>query len=159
MGRTLGVDPGQRRVGLALDDEAGQALAMPFGVVERGIDDAKAAAKVAQALEGVELDAVVMGLPLRLDGTEGAAARRARRFAAALEAALGHPVELLDERLSTVAAERTLREMGVRGKAQRAVVDETAAAILLQSYLDRREYRRRQQPSASSDSWPDASED
>jgi len=140
--RILGVDPGARRIGLALDDEASGAMALPHGVVERGMDDQAAAKKVKDALGELELSVAVVGLPLRLDGTEGTAARRARRFGVALEAALGVPVEYWDERLTTVAAERTLREMGVRGQKQRRVVDETAAAILLQGYLDAREYQR-----------------
>ena len=148
--RTLGVDPGRRRVGLAIDDEASGAMAMPHGTVERGIDDVEAAKKVRAAVADLELEAVVVGLPLRLDGTEGTAARRARSFGAALEKALGVAVTFWDERLTTVAAERTLREMGVRGRAQRGVVDETAAAILLQSYLDAREYRRRAETSEES---------
>lgn len=148
MSRILGVDPGARRIGLALDDEASGAMALPHGVVERGVDDRAAAQKVKAALGELELSVAVVGLPLRLDGTEGTAARRARRFGAALEVALGVPVEFWDERLTTVAAERTLREMGVRGREQRRVVDETAAALLLQGYLDAREYRRGADPSA-----------
>ncbi len=140
--RILGVDPGARRIGLALDDEASGALALPHGVVERGVDDRAAALKVKDALGELEVSVAVVGLPLRLDGTEGTAARRARKFGVALEEALGVPVEYWDERLTTVAAERTLREMGVRGQKQRRVVDETAAALLLQGYLDAREYRR-----------------
>ena len=162
MGRTLGVDPGQRRVGLALDDEAGQSMALPFGTVERGKNDAEAARRVAEALAEVEVEAVVVGLPLRLSGTEGTAARKARLFGSALEEALGVPVTYQDERLTTVAAERTLRDMGVRGQAQRRVVDETAAALVLQSYLDGREYRRRHAASREGSSetpWPDASDD
>jgi len=140
--RILGVDPGARRIGLALDDEARGAMALPHGVVERGIDDREAAAKVKAALGETELSLAVVGLPLRLDGTEGTAARRARKFGAFLEEALGVPVEFWDERLTTVAAERTLRDMGVRGQKQRRAVDETAAALLLQGWLDAREYQR-----------------
>jgi putative Holliday junction resolvase len=153
--RILGVDPGGRRIGLALDDEASGAMALPHGVVERGIDDRKAAEKVKLALEGIELSLAVVGLPLRLDGTEGTAARRARRFGAILEEVLGVPIELWDERLTTVAAERTLREMGVRGQKQRRVVDETAAALLLQGYLDAREYRRAEESSSAGKAAPD----
>ncbi len=140
--RILGVDPGSRRIGLALDDEASGAMALPHGVVERGLDDRKAAEKVKAALGELDLRVAVVGLPLRLDGTEGTAARRARKFGEMLGEVLGVPIEFWDERLTTLAAERTLREMGVRGQKQRRVVDETAAALLLQGYLDAREYRR-----------------
>ena len=158
--RILGVDPGARRIGLALDDEASGKLALPHGVVERGVDDRAAAQKVKDVLGELEVTVAVVGLPLRLDGTEGTAARRARQFGVALEEALGIPVEYWDERLTTVAAERTLREMGVRGQKQRGVVDETAAAILLQGYLDAREYRRgigssSEGEAAADESWRD----
>lgn len=78
----------------------------------------------------------MVGLPLRLDGGEGEAARRARVFGAALAEAMEMDVVYWDERLTTVAAERSLREMGKRGSKRRAVVDQSAAAILLQGYLD-----------------------
>lgn len=158
--RILGVDPGGRRIGLALDDEASGAMALPHGMVERGLDDRKAAEKVKVALGDLSLSLAVVGLPLRLDGTEGTAARRARKFGVVLGEVLGVRVEFWDERLTTVAAERSLREMGVRGQKQRRVVDETAAALLLQGYLDAREYRRGMESSstgkaAADETWRD----
>lgn len=136
-GRVVGVDPGQKRVGLAVSDEAGGSVALPFGTVERARDEREASVQVVAALGGIEIAALVVGLPLRLDGTEGTAARRARAFGTRLADALGVPVRFVDERLSTVGAQRALRELGMNERAQRGVVDQTAATMLLQSYLDR----------------------
>ena len=141
-GRAVGIDPGRRRVGIALQDDAGGTLALPHATVERGNDEAEAVARVAAALADVRVAVLVVGWPLRLDGSEGAEARRARTFGAALAKAVGAPVEMHDERLTTVAAERSLGALGVRGQARRRVVDEAAAAVLLQGWLDGREARR-----------------
>lgn len=130
--KRLGVDPGQRRIGLAVADGE-VAIAVPFGTVRGGPGGVERVAEVARE-QGV--DALVVGLPLKMDGTEGTAARRARAFARELGQATGLPVFLWDERLTTVAAERTLREMGVRGRDRRRVVDQGAATVMLQSYLD-----------------------
>ena len=80
---------------------------------------------------------IVVGLPLGLSGTRGEAADHAEKFAEALRGFLGIPVSLQDERLTTVQAERQLKEAGVRGRDRRAVVDQSAAVIILQAYLDR----------------------
>ncbi len=140
VGRVLGIDPGRRRVGLAASDDAEGTVALPLGVVERTGDDRAAALAVRQTaerlLEGAPIDAVVIGLPLRLNGTEGTAARRVRRLGEALGEALAVPVNYWDERMTTVAAEGALRAMGVRGTKQRQVVDATAATLLLQSFLE-----------------------
>ncbi len=138
--RVLAVDPGSRRIGLALSDEEG-AVALPLATIERA-GEADAARRVAEAARERDAGAVVVGLPLEMDGTEGPAARRARRFADAVAQAVDVPVVLWDERLTTVQAERALQEAGVRGRARRRVVDQAAATVLLQSYLDARSRRR-----------------
>lgn len=135
LGRIVGIDPGEARIGIAVSDENG-SIAFPRATVAARGGHAEAARKVREALAGEEISAVVVGLPLRLDGTEGEAARRARAFGAVLGRALGVDVEYWDERLTTAAAERSLREMGRRGRKQREVVDQSAAALLLQGYLD-----------------------
>ena len=84
------------------------------------------------------MSAVVVGWPRNMDGTSGAAARQAEQFAERLRALTGLPVHLWDERLSTVAAERTLVELGARRRRRREVRDRVAAAVLLQAYLDAR---------------------
>jgi putative Holliday junction resolvase len=145
MSRFLGVDPGAARIGLALSDDDAR-VALPFDTVKRDKRDKRdetAATQVVAALEAGEvargdLAGVIVGLPLRLDGTEGEAARRVRRFADALREALAVPLHFVDERLSTVAVERTLRTLNVRKDEQKRVVDQAAAALLLQAFLDAR---------------------
>ena len=135
--RVLGVDPGERRVGLALSDEDGR-IALPLRTVPRGKDSAAVVRAIVDVVAEKEVGEVVVGLPLRLDGSEGEAARRARAFAVLLERSLAVPLTLWDERLTTVAAERSLGEMQVHGRDRKGVVDQAAATILLQSFLDSR---------------------
>ncbi len=144
MVRLLGVDPGRVRIGLALSDEANGTMALPWRTVARGQSDREGARAVKRELAGAEttVGEVIVGLPLRLDGTEGEAARRARRFGDVLGDELGVPVTYWDERLTTVSAERGLRTLGVSGRKQKQVVDQAAAAILLQSCLDARVAQR-----------------
>lgn len=135
--RRLAVDPGSARIGLSRSDEEGR-VAFPLTTLH-GLRGEAAVQAVAEHARSSAVGEVVVGLPLRLSGQEGMAARRARRFAAALERVLGGvPVVLWDERLTTVAATRALREAGLRAREQRQVVDQTAATLLLQSYLDAR---------------------
>lgn len=140
MMRYLGVDLGTRRIGLALSDPTG-LFAKPFGVVdvERASDPVEA---VAQAAAANGAEAIVVGLPRHMNGEEGAGAARARAFALALQDRLHIPVTVVDERLTTVAAERVLIEGHMRRSERRRVVDATAAAILLQGHLDARRVRR-----------------
>jgi putative Holliday junction resolvase len=135
MGRIVGIDPGEARIGVAISDDE-RSIAFPRETISARGGDAEAARRVRDALAGEALSLVVVGLPVRLDGTEGEAARRARAFGRVLEEVLDVEVVHWDERLTTVAAERSLREMGRRGRRQREVVDQSAAAILLQGYLD-----------------------
>ena len=143
--RLLGVDPGQSRIGLALSDEADGSIALPYQTVDRKkMNDEEAAIRVRDELVDTCIQKVIVGLPLRLDGSEGEAARRARRFGKALHLVLQADVEYVDERLTSVLAERSLGEIGIRGKRRRRVVDQTAAALILQTYIDReaaREHR------------------
>ena len=135
LGRIVGIDPGAARIGIAISDDAG-SIAFPRETVPARGGWADAAGRVREALADEEVELVVVGLPLRLDGTEGEAARRARGLREALAAALRVEVTYWDERLTTVAAERSLIEMGRRGSKRREVVDQSAATILLQGYLD-----------------------
>lgn len=136
-GVRLGVDVGSVRVGVAVSDPSG-LLASPLVTLPRdqagGSDLARLAALVAEH-DAVE---VVVGLPRSLSGRDGPAARIARDYATALAARVAPvPVALADERLTTVIASRTLSDRGVRGRRQRAVVDQAAAVLILQSWLDR----------------------
>jgi putative Holliday junction resolvase len=138
--RRLGVDPGTRRIGLALS-EADVAVALPHKTIE--IAGAKEASRrVAEEVAATGAAEVVVGLPIRTDGSEGESARRARALAASVEEMTGTVVVLWDERLTTAAAERSLSEAGVRGRRRRAVMDQAAATLILQSYLDSLEGRR-----------------
>jgi putative holliday junction resolvase len=133
--RYLGVDLGRARIGLAIADDV-LRTAKPLLTVERrgGTRDLAA---IAAAAREYEVDRAVLGLPLNMDGSEGPAARLSRAFAPGLSAALGVPVELFDERLSTFEAETRLRDRGVFGKDRRSRVDAEAAAVILQGWLDR----------------------
>ena len=140
-GRRLGVDVGKVRVGVALSDPDG-ILASPLVTVPRDMGAAadSVPADIAELVRLVrehEAVQVVVGLPVRLDGSEGTAAIDIRAYAERLARAVGHvPVLFADERMSTVVASRRLAERGVRGKRQRAVVDQAAAVEILQSWLD-----------------------
>jgi putative Holliday junction resolvase len=130
----MGLDYGTRRVGVAISDPS-RLLAQPHGVIDQ--EDQELEVELRRLVKDMEVDLVVVGLPLSLSGREGPAARAARAFARRVAEVTGLPVELADERLSTVAAESALREGRVKGPDRRRMVDRVAAALMLQSYLDR----------------------
>ncbi|HLT15502.1 MAG TPA: Holliday junction resolvase RuvX [Acidimicrobiales bacterium] len=135
--RALGIDLGAKRIGVALSDSAG-TLATPYEVVQRSGDRRRDHRRIAALAEEAGATVLVVGLPRSLDGGEGPAARAARAEADELAAATGLPVELWDERLTTVTAERDLAAIGLKGPARRKVVDKVAASVLLQAWLDHR---------------------
>ena len=135
-GRVLGVDLGERRIGLALSDPLG-LIASPLAVLERSGDPAADQRAIVAAARDAGAERIVVGLPRSLGGGAGPAARAVREEIEAI-AALGLPVEAHDERLTTVTAERVLAARGVRGPARRTQVDKVAAAVILQSWLDSR---------------------
>jgi putative holliday junction resolvase len=135
----LGVDPGERRIGLASADPETRIATPLVSVDARNME--QAVARIVGEMRRLEVTQVVVGLPLRLDGSEGEAARRARRLAERLRVAGGVDAVLWDERLTSRAAGRVLREAGVRGAKQRKAVDPIAAALILQSYLDAEDAR------------------
>ncbi len=131
-GVRLGVDVGDVRVGVAVCDHSG-VLATPLLTLQRR-GSLVELARLVKAHEAVE---VVVGLPRSLSGAAGPAEEKARRYASELAARIDPtPVHLADERLSTVLASRTLAGQGVRGRRQRAVVDQAAAVVILQAWLD-----------------------
>lgn len=134
--RYLGIDVGRATLGLALADEV-LRTATPLHTIRRSTEDADLAA-LEVVLREYEVERVVIGLPLHMNGAEGSSARLARGFAARVGARLGVAVELFDERLSTFEAEQRLRERGVTARDQRALVDAEAAAVILQGWLDAR---------------------
>lgn len=130
----LGIDPGTRRVGVAVSD-AGGTVAFPLAVLERGDND-KYLDELADLARLREADEIVVGLPTRLDGTEGPEAVEAVRIAVLLRNKLGLPVHMLDERFTTRIAQGALRANNVSSRKQRPVVDKVAATLLLQNFLD-----------------------
>jgi putative pre-16S rRNA nuclease len=138
-GRVLGIDAGERRIGLALSDES-RTLASPSRVLERnrrlGLAPVLDALLELTRREGVTQ--IIVGLPLNADGSHGPQAKRAEEFARLTHKVVRLPVELWDERLSTREAEDIARQQGrnVRRLRQRGQIDAIAAAVILQDYLD-----------------------
>jgi putative Holliday junction resolvase len=133
-GPVVGLDLGDARIGVAISDPE-RRVAVPVGTVHVGRPPGELRAVAAIVLErGAAL--VVVGHPLTMRGARGARAGHAEMFAEALRALLDVPVELHDERLSTVEAERALVAAGIRGRERRRVVDASAATVILQSWLD-----------------------
>lgn len=133
---TIALDYGRKRIGLAITDDQGRG-AYPMGVVERrslnhDLDAIRA------RLAGRDVTRIVVGLPLNMDGTEGPAARAARAFAECVGAATGLPVEMYDERLTSVEAEERLRSAGASREASKRALDAVAAAVILEGWLQAR---------------------
>ena len=135
-GRILALDLGEKRLGVALSDPSG-TVASPLATVPHRSRREDVERIVALSREH-EVTAVVVGWPRNMDGTSGPTARRAEVFARALGRALSVPVELWDERLSSVAADRALLEADVTRRRRRDLRDRVAAALILQGWLDAR---------------------
>lgn len=134
--RVLAIDYGSTRIGLALSDPTGTlARPLPF-VPAKG--DAKLARELAALARKEQAEKILLGLPRNMDGTLGEAAAKVQAFATALGAATKIPIQLVDERLTTVQASRQLHEAGRDSRAQRSRIDSEAAAVLLQGWLDAR---------------------
>jgi putative Holliday junction resolvase len=134
--RVIAVDPGTKRVGVAVSDPTG-TIAQALTTVQAEPRDTLAA-RLSQIAADQEAKRIVVGLPLRLDGSYGPEAKAARDLADELRKASSLPVELVDERLTTVAAERSLVAGGMRRAKRKLSVDRVAATLLLQSHLDRK---------------------
>ena len=132
--RVLSLDLGAVRIGVAISDDLG-SMAHPRGTLAAKPRPAFLASLKSIVTEE-EVRRIVVGLPLDMRGTEGEAARRARQLAQAIADATACDVELFDERLTTVEAQRALTASGVRGKKARARIDEAAAVAILQAWLD-----------------------
>jgi putative Holliday junction resolvase len=139
MGRVLGVDLGERRIGLAISDPSGR-VATPYGRVDRSGDRAADHRTIVSRAREAGASRIVVGLPLSLSGDAGPAAQAVLEEVEALRAEAGgtFTIETYDERLTTVIAERGLREARVRRRSRRQTVDEKAAAVMLQSFLEAR---------------------
>ena len=129
-GRRVSLDPGSVRIGIAVSDVDG-ILASPRPAI--AADDAAALDSMIEEIEPIE---IIVGLPVGLDGVEGAAAGRARQFAGAVSEMTSVPVRLVDERLSTVQAQRGLHDQGRSVRQSRDMIDSASAAVVLQYALD-----------------------
>ena len=138
--RALGVDLGSKRIGIAVSDISG-TVASPLTVLQRSRSRRHDLLEIARIAAEEEVEVVVVGLPLSMSGEMGTAARAAVAEAERLATVVGVPVETHDERLTTVTAERALREADLRAPDRRRVVDKVAAAVMLQAWLDSRAQR------------------
>ncbi len=134
MNRALGIDHGDARIGLAISDELGM-LAHPLETIHLK-DVADPFARIAAIVTRYQIDNIILGLPRNMDGSYGPAAEKVRAFAEKLQTASGCPVKLWDERLTSVAAQRSLHEAGRKVKDSRQVIDQVAAQLILQGWLD-----------------------
>ena len=140
--RTLGVDLGDARIGIAVSDDAG-LLATPYETLYRSGDRTVDHLAIQRLVDETGAEAVVVGMPYSLDGSVGHKAKLTRREILRLGRVLSVPIHTQDERFTTVTAEQSLRATGTKGAKQRAVVDQVAAAVLLQSWLDGQASRNR----------------
>ena len=140
MNRILGLDFGRARIGVAISDEL-QMLAHPLETIPA---NEKPASRVAEIVREKQVDHVVAGIPRQMNGQIGTAATEVLEFVEKLRAILPCPVVTWDERLTTVAANRALRDAGKKTRDTRGYVDQVAAQMILQTYLDRRAAQRDQ---------------
>jgi putative holliday junction resolvase len=131
--RVLGIDPGEARVGVALSDDLG-VLAHPLETIDASKHDP--CERIAELAGQKEVRVIVVGVPRNMDGSFGPAAKSARALIERLKQRVTCKVVPWDERLTTISAQRALREVGRKARDQRAVIDQAAAQILLQSWID-----------------------
>lgn len=132
--RVLGIDFGLKRVGLAVSDRTG-TLVSPFKTIERTTRD-KLFDELTEIIDKEAIEAVVVGLPLSLDGEDTMTTRQARNFAASLGRRTDKPIHLMDERLTSAQAEEELNAANVRGKKRKMALDSQAAVVILRSWLE-----------------------
>jgi putative Holliday junction resolvase len=138
--RALGIDPGSKRIGLAVSDLSG-TIASPLMVLQRSKSRQHDLHELARIARDEEAEVIVIGLPLNMDGSQGKAAKAAIAEGRRLATLVDVPIEMHDERLTTVTAERSMLDAGLNAIERRKVVDKVAAAIMLQSWLDSRAAR------------------
>lgn len=137
MTRAIGLDLGSKRIGVALSTSDG-TLATPYDAVQRTGDRAQEHRRIAALAAEAEAEVIVVGVPYHLDGRLSPNARAALEEAEQLHDTIGLPVETYDERLTTVTAQRSLNEMNLSPAARRRAIDQVAAAVMLQAWLDHR---------------------
>ena len=136
MSRIMASDLGEQRIGLALSDPTGN-IAGGFRTIRRGLRDEEMAA-LGAVVAAEDVGRIIVGMPLGMNGQPGVQAELTRRWVVVLQRHMAVPVEVLDERLTSVQAHRSLDSMGVKRRQHRQHVDEVAATLLLQGYLDSR---------------------
>ncbi len=134
--RIMGLDVGERRIGVALSDAEGRLASALTTIAARPVE--QALQRIARLVEIHAVSEVVVGLPLTMRGEIGPQAEAVQHFARHLQERLGLPVHLFDERLTTAAAEQLLRDMGLKPEKRKQQIDQVAAAIILQDFLDQR---------------------
>ena len=132
--RVLALDPGTVRIGVAISDEL-KVIAQPLEFIPAEPFDTFLS-RLQQILREKEVELILVGMPRNMDGSYGPAALKVQEFVAVLKDAIAIPIRTLDERLTTAQAQRFLIQGNVRREKRKEKVDKTAAAILLQSYLD-----------------------
>lgn len=142
--KIMAIDYGAARTGLAVCDRT-EFLASPLGVLQER-DFAKLCTKIVYTVREYDVEMIVVGLPLNMDGSRGEKAQTCERLADTLHKLLGIPVELWDERQTTMQAANYLNATNTRGAKRKKVIDEVAATIILESYLD---FRRNTQQNAA----------
>ena len=135
--RALGVDLGEKRIGIAVSDSNGK-VATPLQVIIRSKSIKQDHKKICDLVDEWEADIVVVGMPYSLNGSKGLAAKTVEKEVKELSSALEVPVATQDERLTTVTAAKELAIQGLDSKKQREVIDQVAASVILQSWLDNR---------------------
>jgi putative Holliday junction resolvase len=133
--RALGLDLGTKRIGVAVSDRSG-TIASPLVVLSRATSQRLDHLAIRTIVEEEEIDVIIVGLPLNMDGSAGNAAVAARAEAERLTTVVSVPVHVHDERRTTVVADRVLIEQKLKAQARRRVIDKVAAAVILQSWLD-----------------------
>jgi putative holliday junction resolvase len=136
MSRIMAIDLGEQRIGLALSDPTGN-IAGGFRTIRRGWRDEEMSA-LGAVVAAEDVGRIIVGMPLGMNGQPGVQAELTRRWVVVLQRHMAVPVEVLDERLTSVQAHRSLDSMGVKRRQHRQHVDEVAATLLLQGYLDSR---------------------
>lgn len=144
--KIMAVDYGDVRTGLAVCDRT-EFLASPIGTIEERNANILAM-KIAHMAEQYEVGEIVVGLPVNMNGSKGSRAEKCEAFADMLNQLVDCPVNMWDERSTTVTAHQILNETNVRGKNRKAVVDTVAATIILEGYLDYRRKKKRSEKSA-----------
>lgn len=139
MGRTMALDYGERRIGIAVSDPT-RTIASPLVTVQRRVGKRPPWSEITRLIEEQEVDEAVVGLPLDLAGEEGAWAAEVRAFGDDLARRTGLPVHWIDERMSSVRAERAVRGMGLKRsqREEKGRIDSTAAALILETFLTHR---------------------